>query len=199
MNKPKIFNWLDFFTFGMLSLAALALTVFVWFSQVQFQAKALTTVVALTFSSIYVAILIMRKKSIDSADFYTFNGWAILNQSSNTNIHPDMINAEIERTINLWKKVIEWNNDCDAAIAKNYKVIFKDGILEEYPGGIKITGNTISSKFGAFDGELEIGLAEKPIEQTAFAHEIGHVIYNGKFGILDNEKTHAYMAEHNLP
>jgi len=199
MNKPKIFNWLDFFTFGMLSIVALALTVVVWLSDTQLQAKALTTVVGLVFATIYAVILVMRKKSIDSADFYTFNGWAVVNKSSNTSIHPDLVNAEIQRTIDLWKKVIEWDANCDAAINKHYKVIFKDGILQESSDGFKITGQTLGVKFGAFDGQIEVGLSEKPIEQTALAHEVGHVIYNGKFGVLDNDATHKYMQEHNLP
>ena len=199
MNKPKVFNWLDFLTFGMLSVVAIALTVLVWLSDTQLQAKALTTVVALTFAAIYVVILVMRKKGIDSADFYTFNGWAVVNQSSNTSILPDVVNAEIQRTIDLWKKAIEWDSNCDDAINKHYKLVFKDGILQENSDGFKVTGTTLGSKFGAFDGEIDVGLAEKPIEQTALAHEVGHVIYNGKFGVLDNDQTHKFMQEHNLP
>jgi hypothetical protein len=113
----------------------------------------------------------------------------------------DNVNAEIKRGIKLWTDAVGWDDKCESQINKHYKIVFKSGYLAETADGWKTTGQTFADKFGAFEGLVQIGVQSNitSLEQTALVHEFNHLLYFSKFGILDNDKTHAYMAEHNLP
>jgi hypothetical protein len=197
MNKPQVFTLLDFVTFGMLAVIAIVADVATWMSDAQFQAKALMTTVCVAFAAIYAVVLFMRKKTIDSCDFITDGGWGVRNHSK-TKVTKEEVEAEIQKAKDLWAAVIHWDDAVDAALKKNYMVVFEDGVGEA--DGRKIAGITIASRFSAFDGELIIYKMDTLTLQTsALTHEVGHLIYFGKYGVLDNDVTHKFMADHNLP
>jgi hypothetical protein len=199
MNKPQVFTLLDFFTFGLLALVALVAAIAVLASGVPLEAKALMTVVCLVFSGIYVFLLVMRKKSIDSCAFFTENGWGVRNNSSAV-ITKEAVDSEIQLTIDLWKQVLRWDDAVDAALKANYMIVFQDGIYVEPTTGFKDSGTVIASRFSAFDGQIIIAQMEKlSLPVSALKHEVGHIIYFGKYGVLDNVQTHKYMTDNKLP
>ncbi|MCK9567354.1 hypothetical protein M0R72_00205 [Candidatus Pacearchaeota archaeon] len=198
MNKPQVFTLLDFVTFGMLAVIAIVADVATWMSDTQFQAKALMTTVCVAFAAIYAVVLFMRKKTIDSCDFITDGGWGVRNHST-THITKEEIEVEIQRAKDLWAPVIHWDDAVDAVLKKNYMIVFEDGVGTDPCTGKRIAGITIASRFSAFDGQIIVYKMDTlTLKASALIHEIGHLIYFGKFGILDNEITHKYMADHML-
>ena len=199
MNKPKVFTLLDFVTFGLLAVIAIVADVAVLASDAQFQAKALMTTVCVAFAAIYAIILIMRKKTIDSCDFITECGWGVRN-NSRIKITKEEVDLEIQKAKDLWKAAISWDAGVDAVMNKNWMIVFEDNVGTNPCTGRRVAGITIAIKFSAFDGQLIIYKMDTLTLQTsALTHEIGHLIYFGKFGVLDNEMTHKFMAACQLP
>jgi len=199
MNKPKVFNLLDFVTFGMLAVIAIVADIAVLAGDAPLQAKALMTVVSLAFAAVYAVILIMRKKTIDSCAFLTDYGWGVRNNSKAV-ITKEEFDADFQKAKDLWASAIAWSDAVDAALKNNYLVVFENGVGVDPESNRKIAGITKASKFSAFDGELVIyEMDTLTLQTSAFKHEVGHLIYFGKYGELDNAATHKFMADHNLP
>jgi hypothetical protein len=199
MNNPKVFTWLDFVTFGLLSIIPIILTIVTWMSAVSFEAKALMAVVSLAFTAIYAIILIMRKKTISSCAFITEGGWGVRNNSG-AKITKEEVEAEIQAVKDLWKKAISWDSGVDSIMNKNWMIVFKNGVGANPCTGGLVNGVTLASRFSAFDGQLIIYQMDKfTLQTSALKHEIGHLIYFGRFDILDNTMTHKFMAACNLP
>jgi hypothetical protein len=199
MNNPKVFTWLDFVTFGLLSIIPIILTIVTWMSGVSFEAKALMAVVSLAFTAIYAIILIMRQKTISSCVFITEGGWGVRNNSG-AKITKEEVEAEIQAVKDLWKKAISWDSGVDSIMNKNWMIVFENGVGTNPCTGGLVNGITLASRFSAFDGQIIIYQMDKlTLQASALKHEIGHLIYFGRFGILDNTMTHKFMAACNLP
>jgi hypothetical protein len=196
--KPQVFTLLDFVTIGIMSIVAGGADIASWMSDVPFPAKILMTVVSLIFFGIYISILIARKISINSCDFFTEDGFGIINNSKSIITKGDIDN-EIQRTKNLWAPIISWAT-VHEVLDKPYLIVFEDGVGKDPRTGNKIAGITISSKFSVFSGKIIIyKMDELTIETSALSHEIGHLMYAGKYGIFDNDKTHKFMSDNHLP
>lgn len=199
MNKPKVFTLLDFVTFGLLTVAAIVADIVTWISDAPFEAKAMMTVVSLCFGLIYVVIVVTRKITISSCDFFTECGWGVKNNSS-IKITKEEVDLEILKAKSLWKDCISWDEKVDDVMNKNYYIVFEDNVGIDPCNGQRVAGTTLPVKFSAFDGKIIIyKMNELTLSNSALKHEIGHLIYFGKFGILDNTLTHKFMSECKLP
>ena len=127
MNKPQVFTVLDFVTFGLLAVFASVADIGTLLSDAPLQAKALMTVVCVAFAAIYGVVLFMRKKTIDSCDFITSNGWGVRNHSK-TKITKEDVEAEIQKAKELWSAAISWDDGAEEQLRKNYMIVFEDGV-----------------------------------------------------------------------
>jgi hypothetical protein len=200
MNQPKIFTLLDFITFGLLSILAIAADIATWTSSdAPFEAKALMTAVSLAFAGIYIIIVWMRKSSIDYCDFITDGGWGVRN-NSRAKITKEDVNFQIQKTKDMWNKALTWEPGIDAILNKNYMIVFEDNVGTDPCTGQRVAGSTLPIKFSAFDGKIIVyKMDELSLDNSALKHEVGHLIYFGKFGIWDNTMTHKFMSECKLP
>lgn len=194
--KQTVFMWLDFLTFGMFAIIPIIATVATIASGAPLQFNALMSVVSLTFAAIYVYILYMRCKNINSVQFFTDKGWGVRNISSVT-VTKEAVDSDIAKAIENWKEKIVWDSEIDKALEQAYLLIFQDGIIADQDFvGKKITGELISARTTVFVGTIKVGLVDsRPIEKTALKHEVGHIIYEAS-GL--NGDCHAFMAEKGL-
>lgn len=198
MNKPIIFTLLDFATIGILAIATLIATIVTLVSGVSLEGKILMATVCGIFSLIYAGVLIGRKRAIDSCEFFTEDGCGVIN-NSRSKITKEDVNNEIQRTKNLWAPIVSWAV-VNAVFTKKYLIIFEDLVGEDPRTKVKVAGVTISSKFSVWDGKVIIYKMDTlTISTSALSHELGHLMYAGKYGVFDNTLTHRFMSEHNLP
>jgi hypothetical protein len=196
--KPIIFTLLDFATIGFLAIVTLVASIVTLISDVSLEGKILMSVVCSIFSLIYAGVLIGRKRAIDSCEFFTNDGCGVINNSSNKITKEDVDN-EIQRTKNLWAPIVSWAVVNDI-FTKKYLIVFEDLVGEDPRTKVQVAGVTISSKFSVWDGKIIIYKMDTlTIPTSALSHELGHLIYTGKYGIFDNETTHKFMADNNLP
>jgi len=197
MNSVRTFRWIDFLTLALPGIAVAIITilmaVFTQSGTVSVAAYALMSTVSVAFLFIYGFFVYERHKFIARVDFVTKQDLAVI--TNGFKIKQSDVEQLTELTISSWQSVTGWTG-VKSAIDKGHDdllwVEFKSGTVECDQVVGKLAGYTIGRS-------IVVGFAERPnLDDTAFRHELGHVIFSAWKNNYDQSAEHAYIREHGL-
>lgn len=196
MKNPKYpspWKLFDVLTFGVPSLIVMGLALYV--SILGIQGQALMWVCSLTFWGIYGALVWSRYKFIQRYDMMLSSG--IMVQTNGYNASRADFEVELRRVINLWSPHVM---DVEDLLRREriwvtfepepLRLEFSKNEPRTFAGLTKIGGELVRVSY--FEDP------DKPLEATAFAHELGHIILGRSTGHWSNDH-HEFMALHKLP
>lgn len=198
-KKPSWFRPLDLITFVGTGIAIAGLAIYAMIAGIEgphaVQGLVLTFVVAGLFLVFWVINAVTRKKRLDTFRWYPTYGFMV-HAEDGWNLPSDKVFDElVKRTLESWTVYVA---GAHAAISSDVKwVTFRKNFDETAlnPAHKKVNGLTIA---GSHTFGVDIDSVDHPIEKTAFAHELGHVIMGNATGNWDEVKHHQFMKEHNL-
>ena len=182
----KLFRTIDLLSFGALALVPTGSLIYMLTYGVHGLPITLMTVVTLAFFIIFALFMYHRSVLIRKITFVAKQEVAII--ANEFTVDKTEIEALIEETIARW----------DAACGKN---ISRDAIkglwveFKPYP----VTQDSITKKLAGYLVGSSAVVGWKPIlKNTAFQHEVGHLIHFALTGGWDNDGCHEFMKAHNL-
>lgn len=202
---PPVLRWWDFLTFGMNGVYTFGFLIYGLVHGVQGTSSAvaqwpyLMTATGLAFFFIYWRVILIRKKEI--AGFVLIGapkyGFAI-----NFGMFPSqgldqLIPSIVTRLEGKWADVPESPfslSTVDAALTSDLIwVWFKPGDVDLPHTASKVAGYTVYR-------QMVVGYKEgATLEQTAFEHELGHVIQGSVTNVWDQSIHHARSKKYGLP
>jgi hypothetical protein len=197
-KKPHWFRWIDALTFGL--IAVLSLVVAIYFHKYSVdgtpkQAIYGTYVTSAAFFAIYIMFVRARKKSLDK--FKWFSKYGFMLNPDGWNGDSSGLDDLVKEMIDVWSKVESYKPE--EIISKNIIwVHFQPGPITRVRG-IKvkpIAGYTIPNGY-----DMIVGYKEKnvPLKETAFQHELNHLIIGHSTKDWDETKHHEIMKLNNVP
>ena len=187
---PKIFRWIDFLTFGLAALLATVAAVWVQLTPQEGSAYFVTWATAAGFWLVYAMLLLGRLRLKQSVWFQTRHGLLILR----TNQRPLPLRMEIEEVTS--QVIAAWSH------------VYRAHRVRELVHGLFVQWEPFPFAHRAKPGFKFTGLASGntilvgyryPLRDTAFAHELGHVLYGARFGLHTEEQFQAFCAAYELP
>lgn len=195
MKKPSVFRIDDLLSFGLISVAAISVAIFLQPTNAGAEAKALVWVVSLVFLGIYVRVVHLRAMSLKNFEWFPKFGIMVDKDEWEGDIAglDDLVKSVAEK----WEKTLGYDS---------FKIL-QDEVVWVYfkPEPItRIRNKIVSPKSGymvARGYDLVIGYKEKnsALESTAFAHELGHLIQGHATGEWDETTHHERAKTHGLP
>lgn len=194
MNRPSPFKLLDALTFGLASLLVTGLAVYVQTTPQSAQAYALTWTVAFCFWFVYAALIYARAKLLARYPL-TLTGGILINPEK-YHTSTAVLNAEVERITKLYEGA-GFPNAASLIAKTNVWLAFRPGPFPHPQiATMKVMGFVT---VGGEGGEVGYKSVDQPIGQTAFGHELGHVILGRAWNDWDEDRHHKFMKEHGLP
>lgn len=204
MKKPPIFRLRDSF-YGFLGLAAVALALWVQLkadSGTSSEAFVLMWVVAALFVLLWPARIWLRWDLNRSIDFVTCHKICVFRHGYNITV--DDCERAVEAMLSKWPDVTEGGGvhsyaKAYAALAKDYNYVsFEEGPYLDHEqmkdAKVKFAGLTTGRT-----SRVAFKNPDFPIEETAFAHEMGHIAYAV---IVDNwgtnQEFHDFVKKYHL-
>lgn len=191
----NLFRWRDFLTFGGLASFVTVGALYVHMGAAvddpnRMQGIALMWVVALMFWAGYIAIVLTRKKLIDSITFTTKHNIYVI--AGDFKIKQSDVEEIADNTISNWQNASNWYG-CHKAVRQGLFLIIKPYPIKLHARLGKVAGYTIGK-------HMVVGYKQGiPLARTAIAHELGHVIHREWKGYLDEAESHSFMKKHKLP
>lgn len=199
MNKPVVFKFLDALYFAFPGVALIILGVYLAVKNTE--GALLTGVVGLCFFGIWVSVLWSRKKLIDSYPIVTKYNVLI----KHNGYHITRLEAEdaIKKLLALYQ--LHWLDAKEALTSEYTWVEFVPGTIEIkgigkpmlVAGFVRAGGRTV--KVGFFDSKTKKPDSTVPLERTAFAHELGHIILGSVLNNWNESLHHSTTKEKGLP
>jgi len=193
--RAHLFTLKHFLLFGLLSIASTILTIYF---QINVQANtvngteglALMWVITSLFWGVYAALLIKRWLFIKTITFTTRHNMHVITNGF------DVDQSEVEKitdeTATLWENATKWKG-CSKAVRKELFLVCKPYPVQHLAKLDKVAGYTVGTN-------MIVGFKkDQPVADTAFAHELGHIIYYAKFKSWSEADSHAYMRRNKLP
>lgn len=146
------------------------------------------------FFGVYFRFAWARKKWLDTFRWYPAYGFMV--QCENWKPYSDInFNAAVLDVIAAWSQVHQ--NTAEVLRREIKWVWFKRDLNEtpHNPAHQKVKGVTIA---GGYSMYVDYDKPDDALSETAFAHELGHVIHGNVTGDWNQENHHKFMAEHNL-
>lgn len=191
--RPRAFRFLDLATFGLAALIITVFAIFVQTTKQRMDAYGLMWATAGCFWAIYGAVVYLRWKFIQSYPIFLTGG--ILVNPDKYETSDKVLGKEVQRVLALYEPFVP---RAAALIADtNVWFTFRPGpfphpqILNAKVAGFVTVGGE--------SGQIGYTAVDQPIEKTAFAHELGHVILGRAWDDWDEEKHHAFMKKNGLP
>jgi hypothetical protein len=196
MKKPSWFRLIDlvsitfggFLTAGLLIYAMAA------------QAKGppgwqwIFVATAAAFFGIYLRFVWARKKWLDTFRWYPAYGFMV--QCENWHPYDDIhFNSAVLSVVEAWSVV---HPNTLEVLRRDIKWVWFKRDLNETPlnpAHQKVKGVTIA---GGFTMYVDYDKPDDALKDTAFAHELGHVIHGNVTGNWNQEEHHLFMAAHGL-
>lgn len=197
-KPPHWFKLLDLATFGSLPVISAAVTIWAHVAEATGPKgwQALMWVVTAVMLGIYIRVVLLRRSFLKRFTF--FGGkYGIMVEAGEykTVIEQNMISAETDRTIEGWKKIF---SNAEEIARKDYLwVWFEPGPITRDRGSkVKVNGYTI-----ARGRDMIVGYRaeDQPLERTAYAHELGHVIQGHATGDWTESTHHKRSKDNKLP
>lgn len=182
----KTFRWIDFAMIGGASSIPTFCLIYAINYGVSGQPLAMLSVVTASFWGIYALYLYHRKQFINTITFITKQDVGII--TNGFDVKQLEVESEIDEAIKNWN--IACNFDRSAKALDGALVSFKTFPVQDRTV-LNLAGFTIGNS-------CTVGY--KPdLKQTAFQHELGHILHKEYSGVYDNEACHKFMKDHNLP
>jgi hypothetical protein len=200
MSKPSLFRLKDVLAFMLPALIITILGTYAAITGVEVEGTSPIVAIGLIYAVaavmwvIYGILVFSRWKYYNKIDFVTKHGWFVV--TNGCNIKKEDIENEVDETIALWKSKAMW---VDEIWDKANREINKDWWLFCEPG--KIEHERLGSLAGYVTGDnIVIGfVGVRPIQRTALAHEVGHILHKAYWGLLDNREAHNFITNNDLP
>lgn len=188
----------DLLTIGGGSLVSLGLFIYALLAGVTpphaKEGLCLLAAVGLAFTAIYLRYLFERKAWL--AEFTWCPKYGFMIHSNGYNLPPvPEVEHVIQNTVDAWTRY----HAASRLLLQGVNWVYFDKTLNEKMPPMsysKCKGYTIS---GSHYMVVDYDLSSDPLERTAFAHEIGHVIRGNATGQWDQAEHHKFAADHGLP
>jgi len=199
-KRPSAWRLFDALTFGAAATIATGLAVYAQVTEAdahQTQGRALMWAVALLFWLVYLLLVRARYKFIQGYDLVLSNGMMVCTNGYKAGRLE--LEAEIKRVYRLW--TIHFPKTEQLLARPTVWVRFEPKKLE-LTGFVQTTPRTFAGLTSMGGESIQLSYFEDPLlplEKTAFAHELGHVIMGRGTGKWDNSVHHKYMQDRKLP
>lgn len=194
MRTPSIFKPFDALSMLLPCLVGVLATVLTLVYTTSTEAKVLTAVVTLCFIGISARTLQLRYAFIASYPLHLdCNVYVRLNGYKGTK---ESLNKEIARLISLY--TMHFVNASTLLSQEPVWVEFLPDVITLNTRRVAgyATGDTVKvSYYRRLEDGTTTAWAEAPVERTAFAHELAHVIIGRETGGWDNSTHHALMEK----
>jgi hypothetical protein len=205
MRKPMAFNWLDLLSFGGLALlmviGAVAVTALAGNGAITvdggsvWNAVVLVWVVALVSVGIYVRLILVRRSTLREYQWITHPDFVcgFMVYSKGYDLKISEFQSEVKKTAEGWIREVNF---------PSWEALGKGPIwvrFEPWPvnnRGVKVAGFSVANS-----RSMVVGFRDKdqPLENTAFAHELGHIIQGYATGVWNQAEHHQRSKDHGLP
>lgn len=198
MKKPSWFTLLDLASFGGVTLFAAGVTIYgtiVGFEGPNaLQGEILCWVVVATFLAIWGRYSWLKKKSFDEFTWYPTYGFMV--HGNGYKLPPETVfDGAVAETIAAWS-IYHQTAKMIVKSDVNWVFFVKDlNESDKNPTHTKVNGYTFANTHNM---TVNFNNADDPFDQTAFEHELGHVIRGYATGNWDMGEHHAFMAAHGL-
>jgi hypothetical protein len=198
MKKPSWFTLLDTLSFGIPLAGILGVTIYgmiVGFEGAGAkQGAALCCAVAVVWAAIWARVCWLRKKSLDEFTWYPTYGFMVHGNGYKlpTSVIFDISVAE---TVGAWSV---YHPTAEQIVKSDINWVFFVKDLNENdknPTHTKVNGFTFSRTHLM---TVNFNDPADPFDQTAFEHELGHVIRGFATGVWDMAEHHQFAASHGL-
>lgn len=139
------------------------------------------------FALIYLRSIALRKQYLDTITFVTKDGIIVI--AGKFDVVYDEFETIVRKTTLAWNEAIGGDFESSKALDKT-TVIFEKFPVEHYTKKGSLSGYAIGK-------HIIVGFKE-PLESTALAHELGHIIHKEWIGYPDEQKSHEFMRQHKL-
>lgn len=194
MKKPSWFQPLDLFPLLLPTVAAAYAFIHGYEAEHHTQAGILLVAVPLLMWLLWGRVMYSRKKFFDSCLWFPTYGFMV--QPENYLVPAEQeFDGVVTTTVRSW---IPFHPAADRLMKSGVKWLYFRKDLNEKPitpkvGLVKgLTTGWGSVVYVDYDNRLD------PLEKTAFAHELGHVIHGLATGGWDQEEHHAFMRKNHL-
>src|ERR1700748_1707569 len=138
------------------------------------------------FWLVFGAYLLTRKLFLNKITFITKQQVGVM--TNGFDVKQADAEAEIDETIKNWDAACNFNKSSDAV--NGAIVSFKSFPVEDAEA-VKLAGFTVGYS-------CCVGW-KADLKETAFQHELGHIIHVVYYGSANNDVCHQFMKEHDLP
>jgi hypothetical protein len=191
---PKVFTLWDALTFGLMALLVTILALVVTFNgrnkhKSWWQWGGLYLVVVMFWAG-YVGVVKWRYDLKQRVTCVTAQGTIFVKDGG---VAPDCteLTNEIERVLEAWRKV----PDFKVIDNLDLMVFVKPMPFELH----KSPGNKFAGFAKPYDHMIAVGFDGRPVEQTALAHELGHIILFHAGKKQDEETFKSYADQYGVP
>ena len=183
----KLFRWVHLLVFGTANLIPTFCLIYAIHYGVSGEPLAMLSVVTGLFWGIYGLFLYQRNKFLNRITYITKHDIAVI--TNGFNVKQDDVERLTDDTIKAWDAACDFDRSAKSL----------EGLWVEF----KTFPVKLHSKVGTFAGytignNVVIGYKDNLIE-TAYQHELGHVIHKEFTGMWNNDKCHEFMTESKLP
>ena len=198
-KRPSPWNLWDALTFGAIAALVTCVAIYAQVNGIEGHPRAYVHmwVVTAAFWSVYLLLVRARSKFIESYDLVLSTGMMV--QTNGYKISRTEFETELRRVCSLWfphyPRAQEFLEQSRIWVRFESKILEKRAFSRSTPrtfAGLTSMGGE-SIRLTYFEDPL------KQLEQTAFAHELGHVILGRATNSWDNDQHHKFMQERKLP
>lgn len=187
MNKNfQLCTWLDLASFG--GVSALPTFALIYSLCYKLRGGPLYGMIATTacFWLVFGAYLLARKLFLNKITFITKQQVGVM--TNGFDVKQADAESEIDETIAAWDAACKFNKSAGAL--EGAMVSFKTDPVADAQG-VKLAGFTIGNS-------CCVGW-KADLKETAFQHELGHIIHIVYYGSANNDEAHKFMAANKLP
>lgn len=195
LKKPSWFRLIDLLTIAGFGVPIIALGIYALLvgasGPAPVQGIILTFVVGFGFIAIWARFALARKQWLDKFRWYQTYG--IMVETGDWTAPSDFeLDALVKKTVEKWQSF--FSNSQDVLMKEVKWAYFKKDLDETTlnPAHQKVKGVTIA---GGYAFEVDFDAPGDAIENTAFAHELGHVIMGHATGNWNQAYHHEFMAK----
>jgi hypothetical protein len=197
MKKPSWFRPIDFLSFALPGVVLIGLTIYAMIAGADAPKGGIwgCWLVAFSFVAIWGRFCWLRKKWLDEFTWYPTYGVMMHPGAGYKLPSPEYLDSTIQAIVKKW--TVFFPNAESALLSDVNWCWFKKNLNETpmNPAGRKVNGFTIP---GSHEFEVDYDTDTQNLVQTAFPHELGHVIMGNSTGKWDQDTHHNFMKEHGL-
>lgn len=190
---PRVFRWIDALTFGLAAILATSAAVWAQTTEQPTSAYVVTWVTAAGFWFVYGMLLLGRLRLRQNVSYVSRHGLIIMWPDQRPTPLRQEVEDLTEQVLAAWVDALDGKRSPRVRRAvEGLFVIWKPfPFSHRARPGFKFTGL-------ASGNTILVGYRE-PLATTAFAHELGHIIYMAVQGPHTEEEFAAFTSVRGLP